>query len=288
MLIPHAFALFHEAKVSIARIEKFLAAAEAPRTVIINHGSQPDETEKRSNRIEFSRLASVKLPKTPTPGSLPRGVTLHWPELRFGAAPVPRVLGPANLDLRAGSLTGVVGRVGEGKTALLLAILHELDDGTRRSMATGSTPHKAAVGYVAQAATILNATFRENICFGSEFDDERFAAAIDAACLAPDLAAMPAGDQTEIGENGVNLSGGQKARVSFARTLYNSWKCDLFVFDDPFAACDVHVAERMFRRGIIGWLAGATRVRPRPLFFSNVRCVMRNNFACLSSVLLPL
>ena len=89
----------------------------------------------------------------------------------------------------------------------------------RSSEATTAPP---TVGYFAQTPDILNGTFEDNVTFGLPFDKEKFDRAIRCACLDADLRVMPAGSKTEIGENGVNLSGGQKARVAFARVMYHS------------------------------------------------------------------
>ena len=79
---------------------------------------------------------------------------------------------------------------------------------------------KGSIAYVPQTPFIMNATLRDNILFGKEYNEERYQKVIEMCCLAPDIAILPAGDQTEIGEKGINLSGGQKTRVSLARAVY--------------------------------------------------------------------
>ena len=90
-----------------------------------------------------------------------------------------------------------------------------------------------------QQAWIYNGTVRDNILFGSGYDEKRFADVVDACCLANDLQLLANGDQTEIGERGVNLSGGQKQRVNLARALYSDK--EVYLLDDPLSAVDPKV-----------------------------------------------
>ncbi len=104
-------------------------------------------------------------------------------------------------------------------------------------------------------------SLRDNILFGSLLDEEKYSAVVHSCALADDLDILPAGDATEIGENGINLSGGQKQRVSVARAVYSG--NGLVLLDDPLSAVDSHVAEHMFENVLAngsGMLAGATRV----------------------------
>ncbi|KDO21529.1 hypothetical protein SPRG_12492 [Saprolegnia parasitica CBS 223.65] len=151
------------------------------------------------------------------------------------------------------SLTIVVGPVGSGKSSLVHALLGEMPlvDGRRR-VATN-------VAFANQEAWIQHDTLRNNILFGDHLDAAKYGAVLDACQLRHDLASLPAGDATEIGERGINLSGGQKARVSLARALYKS-DADVFLLDDPLSALDVHVASSVFRDGIQGLLEHKTVV----------------------------
>ncbi len=110
-----------------------------------------------------------------------------------------------------------------------------------------------------QQAWIRNQTLKDNVLFGCDMDEERYAEALDACCLKADLDVLVAGDKTEIGENGINLSGGQKQRVSLARAVYS--RGDLYLLDDPLSAVDAHVGAHIFEQvlGENGVLAGKTR-----------------------------
>ena len=101
------------------------------------------------------------------------------------------------------------------------------------------------VAYVSQTAWIQTGTIRENILFGSLMDEEKYARVVKNCSLVKDIEMLPFGDQTIIGERGVNLSGGQKQRVQLARALYQD--ADVYLLDDPFSAVDAHTAASLFK-----------------------------------------
>ena len=101
------------------------------------------------------------------------------------------------------------------------------------------------IAYVSQTAWIQNATIKENILFGADLVEERYKEVIDACGLESDFASMDYGDQTEIGEKGINLSGGQKQRVQLARAIYQD--CDVYLLDDVFSAVDAHTGSHLFK-----------------------------------------
>ncbi|KAI9235213.1 MAG: P-loop containing nucleoside triphosphate hydrolase protein [Podila humilis] len=159
-----------------------------------------------------------------------------------------------NLAVAKGSLTAVVGRVGQGKTSLLSALIGEM---YKRQ---GSVRIRGKLAYAAQQAWIINASLKDNITFGLEFDQEKYDRIVAASGLLPDIDMLPAGDQTEIGERGINLSGGQKQRVSLARAAYQD--ADVYLLDDPLSAVDAHVDQHLWENliGPNGLLKNKTRV----------------------------
>ncbi|KAJ1877065.1 hypothetical protein LPJ57_004145, partial [Coemansia sp. RSA 486] len=143
-----------------------------------------------------------------------------------------------NIECKRRELVAVIGRVGAGKSSLASAVIGDMVRSAGRAVVRGS------VAYVPQQPWIMNATLRDNILFGHRFDQAFYDRVIDACALRPDLDMLPAGDKTEIGEKGINLSGGQKARVSLARAVYS--RADIYVLDDPLAAVDAHVGKHIF------------------------------------------
>uniref|UniRef100_A0A8B9BNX2 ATP-binding cassette sub-family C member 5 n=1 Tax=Anser brachyrhynchus TaxID=132585 RepID=A0A8B9BNX2_9AVES len=141
-----------------------------------------------------------------------------------------------------GKLVGICGSVGSGKTSLISAILGQM------TLLEGSIAVSGTFAYVAQQAWILNATLRDNILFGKEYDEERYNTVLNGCCLRPDLAILPNGDLTEIGERGANLSGGQRQRISLARALYSDRS--IYILDDPLSALDAHVGNHIFNSAI--------------------------------------
>ncbi|XP_073264843.1 ABC transporter C family member 12-like isoform X3 [Populus alba] len=162
-------------------------------------------------------------------------------------------LSDINLKIQVGSLVAIVGGTGEGKTSLISAMLGELPP-----MEGASVVIRGTVAYVPQVSWIFNATVRDNILFGSEYEPSRYMKAIDVTALQHDLDLLPGRDLTEIGERGVNISGGQKQRVSMARAVYSN--SDVYIFDDPLSALDAHVGRQVFNSCIKDELQGKTRV----------------------------
>lgn len=141
-----------------------------------------------------------------------------------------------------GKLVAIVGRVGEGKTSLLSAILGEIQK------LSGTITTHGNIAYVAQEAWIQNQSLRKNILFGKGYRSEKYKSILKACSLEADIGLLPASDLTEIGEKGINLSGGQKQRVSLARAVYND--ADIYLLDDPLSAVDSHVGKHIFNHVI--------------------------------------
>ncbi|XP_026281245.2 multidrug resistance-associated protein 1 isoform X2 [Frankliniella occidentalis] len=166
----------------------------------------------------------------------------------------PPTLKNINFKVNEGSLVAVVGSVGSGKSSLLSALLGEMDK------ISGQVNAKGSLAYVPQQAWIQNATLKNNILFGKSADNSRYVKVVDACALKSDFDMLPGGDQTEIGEKGINLSGGQKQRVSLARAVYND--AEVYLLDDPLSAVDSHVGKHIFDNviGPQGLLKKKTRV----------------------------
>nr|XP_034300520.1 multidrug resistance-associated protein 4 isoform X1 [Crassostrea gigas] len=157
-----------------------------------------------------------------------------------------------NLEVKKGELLAVVGPVGSGKTSLLLSLLKELPP------ETGQVCVQGMLGYMAQTPWVMSGTFQANVTFGENVEQERYRQVLHACALYKDLELMRLGDQTLVGERGLLLSGGQKARLTLARTVYR--EADVYLLDDPLGAVDTEVGNHLFQRCICELLRGKTRI----------------------------
>ncbi|KAG0695819.1 P-loop containing nucleoside triphosphate hydrolase protein [Suillus ampliporus] len=248
MLLQFPLAMFSqvtsniiEAVVSVKRLSGFLHAEELQQDALM-------KTQKNSLNIG-DEVLSIK------------GGEFQWNKQDVSAA-----LEDINLTVRKGELVGVLGRVGSGKSSLLSAIIGDM----RKT--EGEVALFGNVAYAAQNPWILSATVRDNILFSHEYDEVFYNLVIEACALQPDLALLPQGDLTEVGEKGITLSGGQRARVALARAIYA--RADLQVrvlLDDVLAAVDSHVARHVFDH-VIG---------PQGLLATKARVLVTNSIAYL-------
>jgi ATP-binding cassette subfamily C (CFTR/MRP) protein 4 len=167
-------------------------------------------------------------------------------EYKSKDANISQILNNISFDVNPGELTVIIGSVGSGKTAVLMSILNELKTSGGRISVSGR------LGYASQESWIFGGTVRENILFGHKYDDRKYREVVHVCALEEDLKQLEAGDQTVVGERGVTLSGGQRARVSLARTLYSGADC--YLLDDPLSAVDSSVAKHIFEKCIKGYL----------------------------------
>ncbi|XP_072850142.2 multidrug resistance-associated protein 1 isoform X1 [Pogona vitticeps] len=221
--LPTVISAVAQAKVSLSRLEDFLSS---------------EDLDPQNINTDYSGDHAVRFVNA----------SFRWEKI---GAPT---LNKLSLKIPEGSLVAVVGQVGSGKSSLLSAILGEMEK------TEGSAQRKGTVAYVSQQAWIQNATLQENILFGSDMHQQYYKRVLEACALLPDLEQLPVGDQTEIGERGVNISGGQKQRVSLARAVYSN--ADLYLLDDPLSAVDVHVGKHLFEKviGSSGLLRNKTRI----------------------------
>ncbi|EPQ25988.1 uncharacterized protein PFL1_06443 [Pseudozyma flocculosa PF-1] len=169
-----------------------------------------------------------------------------------------------NLTFPVGQFSVIAGPVGSGKTSLLLSFLGEtrqlsgktfMPCTVARALAPvdPETGLSESVAYCSQSPWLLGTTLKENILFGAAYDERRYRAVIKACALEPDLRILEYGDETEVGEKGTSLSGGQKARIALARAFYSSAKHILI--DDALSAVDSHTAKHLYRHALKGALA---------------------------------
>ncbi|KZO91773.1 P-loop containing nucleoside triphosphate hydrolase protein [Calocera viscosa TUFC12733] len=169
-----------------------------------------------------------------------REATFEWPSTGFRLSNI-------HVEFVKGGLNVIVGPTGSGKSSLLLALLGEMPV-VEGQFCLPRLPR--GIAYVAQSAWLRNATVRENILFGCAYDEKRYHRVLFACGLIPDLRLLEHGDQTELGEKGATLSGGQRARLSLARAVYSS--AHTVLLDDVFSALDVHTIHHVFDNCIRG------------------------------------
>ncbi|KAB8296761.1 hypothetical protein EYC80_002178 [Monilinia laxa] len=190
--------------------------------------------------------------------------TVRWPSNIESSAAFS--LKDLDIEFPKSELSVICGKTGSGKSLLLASVLGESDvisgsinlPGTQ-SIEEGEWIDHSLVAYVAQIPWTENATIRDNILFGLPYVGERYEQVVWACALEKDIEIMPDGELTEVGANGINLSGGQRWRITYARALYS--RAGTLVLDDIFSAVDAHVGRHILEHGLLGSLAkGRTRI----------------------------
>lgn len=212
-----------ECFVSVKRIENFLNTENA--------------AGKRDEEKELKYLSTLEEPDVIS-------VIVNG---SFGWKTEP-VLSDINLTLKKRELVAVCGPVGAGKSSLLNVLLHDLNlINGEFAMSTSK------IAYVSQSAWILSGTIKENILFGQPYNESKFNYVVKTCSLETDFMILPNAENTILGERGVTLSGGQRARVSLARAIY--YDADLYLLDDPLSAVDTKVGRQLFENCIKKTLA---------------------------------
>jgi ABC-type multidrug transport system fused ATPase/permease subunit len=266
-LLPLAVKFFAESLVGLGRIERILFAEESPAAAALPLPLDPGAAIEVTGSFSWpvsatATAADNKSNNNENNKSNNNENNENDKSDRNGDDSSTSNFGLNGVDLRIpkGHLAAVVGRVGSGKTTLLYAMLAELggsiDPRAKLNGDAESKPEPGSAGergvvrrrgscaFVPQVPFILNETLRDNILFGAPLDEPHLAAVIKACALGPDIESLAAGLDTEIGERGVSLSGGQRARVSLARGLYA--RADVLLLDDPLSAVDQSVAAHIF------------------------------------------
>ncbi|KAH8072268.1 hypothetical protein BXZ70DRAFT_964229 [Cristinia sonorae] len=216
-------------KVALDRINSFLYETELLDKFTSGSHVSYNEDAVASHSIGFKNASFTwdsESDGSVTPGSNSRVFTL-------------RIDG--EVSFKRGHINLIIGPTGSGKTSILMALLGEMHYIPHGPDSYYNLPRTEGVAYAAQESWVQNETIRDNILFGSEYDETRYNKVIDQCGLRRDLELFEAGDLTEVGEKGLTLSGGQKARVTLARAVYS--KAGILLLDDVLAALDVHTAK---------------------------------------------
>ncbi|XP_069826776.1 ATP-binding cassette sub-family C member 4 [Dendropsophus ebraccatus] len=214
LFFPSAIERVSEAKVSIRRIKNFLLLDEISKPAV----EQPEENEG-------DLLVRIQ------------DLTCYW-DTTFEMPTLQNI----SCCVRPGDLVAVIGPVGAGKSSLLSAVLGELPKDK------GFVDIRGRIAYVSQQPWVFSGTVRSNILFGKEYNHEKYERVLRACALKKDLLQLDDGDLTTIGDRGVTLSGGQKARVNLARAVYQD--ADIYLLDDPLSAVDAEVGRHLFEKCI--------------------------------------
>lgn len=237
MTLPWTIGNIIESQVSLQRLTEFLCSDEIENDVI--------------NRF----------PAAKKNGDV--AVKIENADFLWSRKPYKTALVNINFTAYKGQLSCVLGKVGSGKSALIQALLGSLHRTNGLASICGS------IAYVPQTSWIMNGTIKENILFGCKFDEEFYAKTLHACALLQDLEILPDGDETQVGEKGISLSGGQKARLSLARAVYS--RADVYLMDDILSAVDEHVGKHI-SNNVLG---------PKGLLKSKCKILATNSMAVL-------
>ncbi|KAF8751127.1 P-loop containing nucleoside triphosphate hydrolase protein [Rhizoctonia solani] len=213
-----------QAKVSLDRVDDFLKNSELLDAYARNTvGTSVESTGPHSSAIGFHN-ATFTWTKRPTLAST--SSTRNF-----------KLVIDQELLFHRGKINMIVGPTGCGKTSLLLALLGEMHFTPDSSDSWFALPKEGGIAYAAQEAWVLNDSIRNNILFGSEYDEDRYKEVLSQCALDKDMELFDAGDQTEVGEKGLTL---RQARVSLARAVYS--RAEIVLLDDILSALDVHTS----------------------------------------------
>ncbi|RZB39027.1 multidrug resistance-associated protein [Asbolus verrucosus] len=215
---PMAISFGAETLVSIKRLQEFLVLEEKPQSLI----------EKPKDKVIIFK-----------------NVSASWTRQN-------EIIKNFDLTIPQGTLCAIVGPVGAGKSSVLQMFLGELPPNT------GSIKLGGSISYSAQEPWLFASTVRSNIIFGQEYKHLLYRQVVKICALEKDFRQFPQGDMTVVGERGVSLSGGQRARINLARAVYR--QADVYLLDDPLSAVDTHVGKHLFEECILKYLKGKTRI----------------------------
>ena len=268
--LPHFIRFYFETIISLVRIETFLSNKENDNKQIkylpeesefavvienVDFGVEIKNDEENVNIIKEEEETKIIVENKENniiddSTSVESKININRPEEK-----IITLLRGINLKIKKSEHIGIIGEVGSGKTCLLNSIINNLAV-LNKYQSEGNILLSGKVSFVSQNPWILNDTIEQNILFFKPMERTKYNKVISICQLEQDLLIFPQGDQTEIGEKGVNLSGGQKARMAIARAVYN--ESDIYIFDDPLSALDAYVGMNLFNEVFNDYLKDKT------------------------------
>lgn len=234
-----------EVYVSMTRIQNFLEFPEMALSQQSSTSESLEQADENANVISMSNVVSYwneVQPVDQKDDSNNIGATSHDDG---STTTLSLALDNVSVDFGKGELTAVIGSVGSGKSALLQALVQELP------ISSGTvTRQYRTLAYAAQDPWVMDGTVKENIVMGWDYNEDWYNQVVAACSLAIDFRQFRDGDRTIVGDRGVQLSGGQRARIGLARAIYRD--ADLLVVDDPLSAVDSKVGRHIFQEALIG------------------------------------
>ncbi|XP_030755032.1 probable multidrug resistance-associated protein lethal(2)03659 [Sitophilus oryzae] len=232
VFFPQGIAQVAEAMVSIARLNKYMLYDETEIAKEIRN----KEMQKINGKVSNGEIKETK-----DIGIYIKNATAKWSN-----SSAENTLSNITLDLPCETLLAVIGPVGSGKSSLLHLILRELP------ISSGELEVSGEISYASQEPWLFAGSVRQNILFGLPMDRARYDLVVKKCALERDFHLLPYGDKTIVGDRGVSLSGGQRARINLARAVYK--QADIYLLDDPLSAVDTHVGKELFKQCITGFL----------------------------------
>ncbi|XP_066258777.1 ATP-binding cassette sub-family C member 4-like isoform X1 [Euwallacea similis] len=231
VFFPQGIGQVAEAMVSIGRLNKFMQYSET-------------EIARANFQSTTSQESGIKKEQF--------GIYIKNAYAKWTMSMSENTLSDITLMVPSGGLLAVIGPVGSGKSSLLHLILKELP------LSSGDLEINGRLSYASQEPWLFAGSVRQNILFGLPMDRARYNAVVRECCLERDFHLLPYGDKTIVGDRGVSLSGGQRARINLARAVYKH--ADIYLLDDPLSAVDTHVGKALFEKCISGFLKSKTVV----------------------------
>ncbi|KPJ13568.1 ABC transporter C family member 12 [Papilio machaon] len=268
-ILPIAIASLSEMFVALERIQGVLMMEERddlvppngitngvhPITFNGNKMSKPSDPVVAAKYVELDKqtaLRPAEKPKISVNAPFEYAVEMYGVSASWSKSNDKMTLKNISMRLRKGKLCAIIGPVGSGKSSLLQVFLKEF------SICEGSFNVNGRLSYACQESWLFPASVRDNILFGLPYDARKYKEVCRVCSLMPDFKQFPFGDQSLVGERGVSLSGGQRARINLARAVYR--EADIYLLDDPLSAVDANVGRQLFDECINGYLRDSTRI----------------------------